>query len=352
MNLEELLMNIPFLDDEVRRTAQKRQDQLTKPSGSLGKLETLSILMAGITGNPAPHLDRKVVFVMAGDHGVTAEGISAYPAEVTTQMVMNFLQGGAAINVLARHVGAEVVVVDMGVVGDLPIHSNLIVKKIDRGTNNICLGPAMTRAQAIQAILTGAELAYAAIAEGAQILATGEMGIGNTTSSAAIMAALGVAAIEDCVGRGTGVDDEGLKRKRRVVEQALRINQPDPLDGLDLLSKLGGFEIAGLVGVILGGASRRVPVVIDGFITTAAALIAVTLAPRARDFIIAAHRSQEQGHKKMLEWLGLQPVLDLGMRLGEGSGAVLAMSILDAACKILNEMATFTEAGISNKSGD
>ncbi len=351
MELEQLIQSIPDLDKNASEAARSRQNELTKPPGSLGKLESLSIQLAGITACPTPRLDQKVVIVMAGDHGVTIEKISAYPSVVTAQMVLNILNGGAAINVLSRHVGAKVVVVDMGVAADLSNHPDLILKKIGLGTNNIAQGAAMSLAQATQAILAGVEVAWAAIENGAQILGTGEMGIGNTTPSAAIMAALGAAPVEICVGRGTGVNDEGLARKREIVARALQVNQPNPQDGLDVLMKLGGFEIAGLVGVIFGGAAKRVPVVIDGFITTAAAMIAVTMQPRLRDFIIASHRSQEQGHQKMLEWLGLEPVLDLNMRLGEGSGAVLAMSILDSACKILNEMATFSEAGVANKDG-
>ncbi|MGB9639828.1 MAG: nicotinate-nucleotide--dimethylbenzimidazole phosphoribosyltransferase [Anaerolineales bacterium] len=349
MELEELLQSIPDMDENAENAARSRQQELTKPRGSLGKLEHLSIQIAGITANPSPRLDQKVVFVMAGDHGVASEGVSAYPPEVTAQMMLNFLHGGAAINVLARHVGAKVVIVDMGVAVDLPHHPDLVVKKIGRATHNITLEAAMTRAQAIQAILAGAELARSEIEHGAKAIATGEMGIGNTTPSAAIMAALKAAPLEICVGRGTGLDDEGLKRKRNVVEQALRVNQPNPRDGLDVLSKLGGFEIAGLVGVILGGASMRVPVVLDGFITGAAAMVAVTLQPRVRHFLIASHCSKEQGHPKMLEWLSLNPLLDLDLRLGEGSGAVLGLFILDAACKILSEMATFSEAGVSDK---
>ncbi|MGB9672724.1 MAG: nicotinate-nucleotide--dimethylbenzimidazole phosphoribosyltransferase [Anaerolineales bacterium] len=352
MELKQLLQSIPALDIKAQDAARTRQTELTKPPGSLGVLEDISIQVAGICGCVTPHLDKKVVFVMAGDHGVVKEGVSAFPAEVTAQMVLNFIHGGAAINVLARHVGAQVIVIDMGVACDLPPHPELVVRKIAYGTHNIAREPAMTRDQAIQAILTGAELAHIAIADGADILATGEMGIGNTTPSAAIMAAISGLPVQICVGRGTGVDEIGLQRKRAVVERALQVNRPNPNDGLDVLSKLGGFEIGGLVGVILGAASKRVPVVIDGFITTAAAMVAVTLQPQVRDFIIASHRSQERGHQAMLEWLGLHPLLDLDMRLGEGSGAVLAMSLVDAACKILREMATFSEAGVSQKGSE
>jgi nicotinate-nucleotide--dimethylbenzimidazole phosphoribosyltransferase len=294
-------------------------------------------------------VSRKVVFVMAGDHGVTEEEVSAYPSEVTAQMVLNFLRGGAAINVLARHVGAKVVVVDIGVKGSLEAQPNLVLAKIAPGTQNISRGPAMSRQQALLAIQRGVELAEAEIRAGAQMLATGDMGIGNTTPSAAIAAALTGEPPAVCVGRGTGVDESGLERKISAVERALAVNQPNPEDGLDVLAKVGGFEIGGLVGVILAGAAHRRPVVVDGFISTAAAMIAVRLAPRVRHYLIASHRSKEQGHTLMLDWLGLEPVFDLEMRLGEGTGAALAMMVVEAACKILAVMATFDEAGVSEK---
>ncbi len=349
MELNALLQNIQPLDENAMVQAQARQNRLTKPPGSLGRLEALSIQVAGITGQMPPQVSQKVVFVMAGDHGVTEEGVSAYPSEVTAQMVLNFLRGGAAINVLARHVGAKVVVVDIGVKGPLEAHPNLVSAKIAAGTQNMTQGPAMSREQALQAIRTGYEIASTEIKGGAQMLATGDMGIGNTTPSAAIAAALTGKAPAVCVGRGTGVDESGLLRKISAVERALAINQPNPEDGLDVLAKVGGFEIGGLVGVILAGAVHRRPVVVDGFISTAAAMIAVRLAPLVRPYLIAAHRSREQGHTLMLEWLGLEPVFDLEMRLGEGTGAVLAMSVVEAACKILAEMATFDEAGVSEK---
>ncbi|MCX8062496.1 MAG: nicotinate-nucleotide--dimethylbenzimidazole phosphoribosyltransferase [Anaerolineales bacterium] len=349
MELNELIQTIQPLDEKAMAQAQARQNRLTKPPGSLGRLEALSIQVAGITGQMPPQVGKKVVFVMAGDHGVTEEGVSAYPSEVTAQMVLNFLRGGAAINVLARHVGAKVVVVDIGVKGTLDAQPNLVSAKIAPGTQNMAKGPAMSPEQALQAILTGYKLASAEIEGGAQMLATGDMGIGNTTPSAAIAAAITGKAPSLCVGRGTGVDESGLLRKISAVERALAVNQPNSEDGLDVLAKVGGFEIGGLVGVILAGAAHRRPVVVDGFISTAAAMIAVRLAPLVRPYLIAAHRSKEQGHTIMLEWLGLEPVFDLEMRLGEGTGAVLAMSVVEAACKILAEMATFDEAGVSEK---
>jgi nicotinate-nucleotide--dimethylbenzimidazole phosphoribosyltransferase len=335
------------LDEGAMRAARLRQDRLTKPKGSLGKLESLSVQVAGITHQVLPQLHHKVVTVMAGDHGVVRQGVSAYPQEVTPQMVLNFLGGGAAINVLARHTGARVVVVDMGVAADLPLHPDLAVKKIAYGTGDITTGPAMSPDQAERAILAGAEVIEQELGRGLDILATGDMGIGNTTPSAAIAAALTGLPTEQIVGRGTGIDDAGLRRKRSLVQRALEVNAPDPAAGLDILAKVGGFEIAGLVGAILVTAANLRPVVIDGFISTAAAMVAVTLCPQVRGYLIAAHASPELGHRRMLEWLQLSPLLDLEMRLGEGTGAVLAMSIAEAACKILGEMATFDEAGVS-----
>ncbi|GAB4470359.1 MAG: nicotinate-nucleotide--dimethylbenzimidazole phosphoribosyltransferase [Anaerolineales bacterium] len=349
MELNELIQTIQPLDERAMAQAQARQNRLTKPPGSLGRLETLSIQVSGITTEMPPQVSQKAIFVMAGDHGVTEEGVSAYPSEVTAQMVLNFLRGGAAINVLARHVGAKVIVTDIGVKGTLDPQPGLVSAKIAPGTQNMTKGPAMSREQAVQAILKGFELAEFEIKGGAQILATGDMGIGNTTPSAAITAAITGKAPAICVGRGTGVDESGLLRKISAVERALAVNQPNPKDGLDVLAKVGGFEIGGLAGVILAGAAHRRPVVVDGFISTAAAMIAVSLAPLARQYLIASHRSKEQGHTLMLEWLGLEPVFDLEMRLGEGTGAALAMSVVEAACKLLAEMATFDEAGVSEK---
>lgn len=349
MSLESLIARIEPLDAEAMHIARARQDLLTKPQGSLGRLEALSIQIAGITCQPRPQLQHKVVMVMAGDHGVVQEGVSAFPQVVTHQMVLNFLTGGAAINVLSRHVGARVVIVDMGVACDIPAHPDLLVKKVAYGTQNIAKGPAMSRWQAEQAILTGASIVETEIARGLDILATGDMGIGNTTPSAAIAAAVTSKPAGEIVGRGTGVDDEGLKRKVSAVERALQINQPNPSDGIDLLAKIGGFEIGGLAGAILCAAANHRPVVIDGFISTAAAIIAVLLAPQVKGYLIAAHTSQELGHRVMTSWLGLTPLLDLQMRLGEGTGAVLAISLVEAACKILNEMATFSEAGVNEK---
>jgi len=349
MNFDFITSRIGELDQSAMRTARARQEILTKPPGSLGRLEEISIHIAGITGNPRPKIEKKIVLVMVGDHGVTAEGVSAYPQEVTPQMVKNFLNGGAAINVLARHAGARVLVVDMGVASVLDPNTDLIVRKVAPGTQNIARGPGMTRDQAIQSILAGIQIVDDLVEQGIDILATGDMGIGNTTPSTAIAAAFTGLPVLEIVGRGTGVDDSGLDRKVRSIQSALEINLPDDQDGLDVLTKIGGFEIGGIAGVVLGAASHKIPVVIDGIISTAAAMIAVSMAPRVRDFLIAAHISQEPGHHHMLEWLRITPLLDLQMRLGEGTGAALAISMVEAACKILNEMATFDEAGVSKK---
>jgi len=349
MNLVELSSRIQPLDQHAMQEARARQAILTKPQGSLGRLEELSVQIAGITGQSIPILKGKEVVVMAGDHGVTCEGVSAYPQEVTPQMVANFLTGGAAINVLARHVGAKVLIVDMGVACDMPAHPDLLVRKVAYGTANIAAGPAMTRAQAEQALLAGARLAGEEIARGIDIFATGDMGIGNTTPSAAIAAAVTGHLPAELAGRGTGVDDAGWNRKVNAIERALAVNKVDPSDGIGLLAPLGGYEIGGLAGLILGAAANRRPVVVDGFISTAAALIASQIAPQVKAYLILAHTSQEKGHRLMMEWLGQAPLLDLRMRLGEGTGAVLAISLVEAACKILGEMATFASAGVSGK---
>ncbi len=329
--------------------ARQRQMQLTKPMGSLGRLEELALKLAGITGQARPRIENKAVVVMAADHGVAANGVSAYPSEVTAQMVLNFLAGGAAINVFARQVGARVAVVDMGVASDLPTHPSLQVRKIGYGTHNLAVGPAMSQSEAEQAIVAGIEVVEAEVAKGLDLIGTGDMGIGNTTPSSAIVAAFTGIAVADVTGRGTGLDEAGWLHKISIIEQALRVNQPDPHDALDVLAKVGGFEIAGLVGVILGAAAHHVPIVLDGFISTAAALVATEFYPPVRDYLIAAHNSVEIGHRVMLERMELNPLLNLNLRLGEGTGAALAMGIVEAAARSLDEMATFGEAGVSEK---
>jgi len=345
--LERTLGRIGVLDQEAMRAARERQNKLTKPPGSLGRLEELAVLVAGIQRTPSPDVSAKVIFTMAGDHGVVQEGVSGYPAEVTAQMVCNFLRGGAGINVLARHVGARVVVVDMGVATDLQPHPQMVVKKVRYGTDNLARGPAMSREQAIRSIEAGIEVFEDELETGLHIAGTGDMGIGNTTPSAALAAAFTGLPVEAVTGRGTGIDDGRFAAKVRAITQGLALNRPDPNDPLDVLSKVGGFEIGGLAGVILAAAAHRVPVVLDGFISGAAALVATELEPKARDFLIAGHISVEPGHRAMLERMGVKPLLNLDMRLGEGTGAALAMGIVDAAVKVLNEMATFDQAGVS-----
>ena len=346
-SLDRVLKAIKPLDSAAMATAQKRQDNLTKPHGSLGRLEELSIQIAGIRGEAIPKLEDKAIITMAADHGVAAEGVSLYPQEVTRQMVLNFLQDGAAINVLANHVGARVIVVDMGVIGGVQAMPGLLFKMIDFGTKNMAKGPAMTHQQAMDALEAGIELVEAEVKRGLDIIGTGDMGLGNTTASSAILATISGEPVKKVTGRGTGIDNKQLAHKVKVIETALSINKPNPEDPIDVLAKVGGFEIGGLAGVILAGAAQRIPVVIDGFISGAAALIATGLSPQAKDYLIAAHVSAELGHEFLLDFLGLKPLLNLNMRLGEGTGAALGIFLAEAAVKILAQMATFAEAAVS-----
>jgi nicotinate-nucleotide--dimethylbenzimidazole phosphoribosyltransferase len=347
--LRERLATIQPLKKEFFDEAQKRLDQLTKPRGSLGHLEEIARRYVAMVENVRPRVREKIIYTFAGDHGVTAEGVSAYPKDVTPQMVYNFLRKGAAINVLAAHAGAEVVVVDIGVDHSFEPQEGLVMRKVARGTGNIARGPAMSREQALQAISVGLEMADHAQSRKADLVGTGEMGIGNTTPSSAILAALTGLPVNQVTHRGAGIDDVGLVRKVKVIEKALEVNSPDPRDPLDVLSKVGGFEIAGIAGLIIGCAGHRIPVVVDGFISTAGAMIAVALNSRAREYLFASHRSVEVGHQFMWEYIGQNPLLDLSLRLGEGTGAALAMSLIEASVKILNEMATFAEAGVSEE---
>jgi nicotinate-nucleotide--dimethylbenzimidazole phosphoribosyltransferase len=337
------------LDRGAMDSARSRQDTLTKPQGSLGRLEELSIKLAGIQGRAIPQIRHKAIFTLAGDHGVVAEGVSAYPQAVTAQMVYNFLRGGAGINVLARLVGARVIIVDMGVAAELEPHPQLVSRKIAAGTEDMFLRPAMTEEQAVRAIESGIELVRGEVAKGLDIIGTGDMGIGNTTASSTICAVMTGRAVSEVVGRGTGIDDSQLKHKVDVITKALVVNRPDPKQPLDVLAKVGGFEIGGLVGIMLAAAAYRIPIVLDGFISAAAALIATALAPRLKDFLIAAHLSAEPGHKIILQHLRLKPLLNLGMRLGEGTGAALGIFLAEASARILAEMSTFAEAGVSEK---
>jgi nicotinate-nucleotide--dimethylbenzimidazole phosphoribosyltransferase len=348
--IEATIAAIRPLDEAAMQAARNRQDILTKPTRALGRLEDLSVQLAGITRRcPPPVPARKAVLVFAGDHGVTAQGVSAYPKEVTGQMVLNFLGGGAAINVLARQAGARVVVVDAGVATELPAAAGLIHGKIARGTADMSAGPAMTREQAVAALELGARVAQAEIDDGLDLLACGEMGIGNTTAASAIVATITGAAPDVVTGPGTGIDADSIRRKAAIIEKALRVNAPDPADGLDTLAKVGGFEIGAIAGAMLAAAANGVPIVVDGFISGSAALIAATLCATAKQYMIGGHQSTEPGHVAAMTYLGLTPLLDMRMRLGEGTGAVLAMHLVDASARILGEMATFESAGVSNR---
>jgi nicotinate-nucleotide--dimethylbenzimidazole phosphoribosyltransferase len=347
--LTNTIQSIKLLDNNAMSLARTRQDTLTKPTGSLGRLEELSIQLAGITGKNRPQIKQKAIIVMVADHGVATEGTSAYPQEVTAQMLLNFVRGGAAINVISRQTGAKVIAVDIGVAGKTPAFLGVVHRKIAPGTQNMAKGPAMTVDQAAQAIETGIEIVKSEINKGLDLVGTGEMGIGNTTASAAICAVMTGKPVAEVTGRGTGLDDKGLQHKIEIINKVLEVNQPDPGQPLEVLARVGGLEIGGLTGVILGAAANRIPVIIDGYISGAAALIAFGLCPQSKDYMIAGHVSQEPGHRILLEHLGLKPLLNLNMRLGEGTGGALAMTIVEAACRVLSEMATFAEAGVSNK---
>ena len=350
LRLSDVVQGIKPVDQEWRNKAKKHIDNLTMPRGSLGEVLLIAERLAAIKETLKPSVTNKAIVTMAGDHGVVEEGVSAYPQEVTQQMVANFVAGGAAINVLASTVGARVIVVDMGVAADiseLARQGKILSYKVDYGTKNMCRGPAMTREQAVQALEAGIDIASRLVEEGVELLGTGDMGIGNTTPSTAILAALSGVPVGEITGRGTGVDDVGLSKKVQAIKKALEVNRPDPKDGIDVLAKVGGFEIGGIAGLILGAAYHQVPVVVDGLISTAGALIAHALAPSAVEYMFAAHLSTEPGHRLMLRRLGLRPVLDLDLRLGEGTGAALAMPVIEGAARVIGEMATFEQASVS-----
>ncbi len=347
-SLQDILDRIKPVNTELLTQAQARLDNKTKPPGSLGRLEEFARRVVAISGSADPDLSKKVVFTFAGDHGIVAEGVSLYPKEVTTQMVFNFLNGGAGVNVLARHSGAEVRVVDVGVDHDFGDTPGMLHRKVARGTRNFAKGPAMSRDETLAALQVGIDLADQCKAEGVGLIGTGEMGIGNTSPSSAIIAAISGLSVRDLTHRGTGINDAALENKIRVIEQGLSLNKPNGADPLDVLTKVGGLEIAAIAGLVLGCAANAIPVVIDGFISTAGALIASELHPNVRDYIFAAHQSVEIGHTFMLERIGVRPILDLDFRLGEGTGAALAMGLIDAGIKILKEMATFEEAGVTH----
>ncbi len=352
MDLQSILSGITNTNGKFAAQAQERLDNLTKPQGSLGRLEEFAKQLVAISENTMPDLDKKVVFTFAGDHGVAEEGVSAFPKEVTPQMVLNFIHGGAGINALAGHAGADVVVVDIGVDYDFGglKKDGFVSKKIISGTKNMRRGPAMTREEAEQCILVGIELANEYAKKGYKIFGTGDMGIANTTPSSAITNVMTGKSVEDITGRGTGINDDAWKNKVAVIKDSIKVNNPDTSDPIDVLAKLGGAEIAGIAGLIIGAAANKVPVVVDGFISTAGALIAYLIEPKTRDYMFAAHMSQEIGHKSILEKIGLRPILDLDMRLGEGTGAALAMLVIESGLKIYKEMATFAEAAVAEKS--
>ncbi len=332
--------------------AEKARDRLrhqARPAGSLGALEPVGARLAGIFKTLDVRLDRRVIVTCAGDHGVCAEGVSRFPSEVTAQMVHNFVAGGASINVLARHAGASVVVADLGVDADFPPDLPIFHKKVRRGTRNLAAGPALTREEAVAGIEAGIEIVDALVdQEPLHLLGTGDMGIGNTTPSAAIIAAFSGLPVAEVTGRGTGIDDAELAHKIEVIERGLAVNRPDPSDPVDVLAKVGGLEIGGLAGLVIGAAAHGVPVICDGLISTAGAVIACELAPVARDYLFASHCSVEAGHRAMLERLDRRPLLDLGLRLGEGTGAALALWLLSAATRILCEIKTFEEVAIQD----
>ncbi|MCK4911223.1 MAG: nicotinate-nucleotide--dimethylbenzimidazole phosphoribosyltransferase [Thermodesulfovibrionales bacterium] len=347
--IKDAIAKIESLDNGLFEKAQARLDILTKPQGSLGRLEEFAARLVAITGETMPDMGKKVIFTFAGDHGVTKAGVSAFPSEVTPQMVLNFLAGGAGINVLARHAGADVAVVDIGVNYDFGQAGGLIHKKVVKGTANMLEGPAMTRQEAEACIEVGIELVREYKKKGYGIVGTGDMGIGNTTPSSAIAAVITGETVANVTGYGTGITDEAFKNKISVIEQVIKKNSPDAADGLDVLAKVGGAEIAGIAGVCIGAASEGMPVVVDGMISTAGALIAYTIEPKCAEYMFAAHKSVEIGQSAMLAKMGLEPIVDLGMRLGEGTGAALGMTLIEAGLKIYKEMATFESAGVTDK---
>jgi len=350
LSLAEVVSEIRPVEQAWRLKARKRLDDLAIPAGSLGYLLDLAEQLAAIKESMTPSVARKMVVTMAGDHGVVAEAVSAFPQEVTRQMVNNFVAGGAAINVIAEAAGAGVTVVDMGVAADLSDLANqgkILSYKVAYGTQNMARGPAMTRGQAVQGLEAGIEIANLLARSGIELLGTGDMGIGNTTASSAILAVFSGLSPRQVTGRGTGIDDSALDNKVEVIEKAIALNRPDPADALDVLSKVGGLEIAGIAGLILGAAYFRIPVLVDGLISSAGALVAKNLAPDSVDYMIAAHQSMEPGHQYMLQALGLKPILNLKLRLGEGTGAALAMNIVETASRIIHKMLTFTDAGVT-----
>ena len=346
-DLHDLIADIPELDGRAMAAAEKRLDALAKPPGSLGRLESLAVQLAGITASAHNHIQKKTLLVFCADNGVVSEGVASAPQSVTLAQTINLTRGKTGAAVLAGRFGCDVRVCDVGVNADIA-EPAVIARKIGYGTANITKGPAMTQSQALQAILTGAALAEESVQNGAQVIGIGEMGIGNTTTSAAVLAVLTGSDVKTVTGRGAGLIDAAYRKKIDVIERAIRLNRPDPADVVDVMAKVGGFDIAAMCGAFLGAAKMRVPAVIDGFISAVAALCAVRLCPRVRAFLIPSHGSAEIGSRIAMDTLGLRPMLDLDMRLGEGSGCPLAMLLLDAACAVMNDMATFDEADIND----
>lgn len=348
--MDEMIQNvieaIEPVNKEIGEKAQKYVDTLTKPLGSLGQLEDLAIQLVEMTSNPFPSVFPPGVVVFAADHGIASAGVSAYPQEVTAQMVMNFLQGGAAINVFSRQIQAITSIVDVGVCTDIK-HEQLINRKVRYGTANFLIKDAMSEEEVNEAICYGMEASQSLIDKGVKSLIIGELGIGNTTTSAAILAALTGINIDQLVGIGTGINAEKVQYKRDVIEKALQLRKPNSNDPIDVLAKVGGLEIAAMVGAMLQAAKHKIPIIVDGFICTTAALIAQSLNKHVKDYMIIGHQSMEPGHQVAIRLLGKKPILNLQMRLGEGSGAALAYPIVEAACRMINEMATFSEAGVS-----
>ena len=354
LDLKEITAGIQPVDQEVLKEAGEYTGKLAIPFRALGRIHEIGERLCGIFRSLRPVVDSKAVVVMAGDHGIVEEGVSAFPQEVTGEMVKNFLAGGATINCFCRQAGARVIVVDMGMKTDpqslgLETGDTFYSHRIAPGTANFSRGPAMTRKQAEDAVLYGFKRASDLFDKGISLLGTGDMGIGNTTPSAAVGMAITGAGIDEMTGRGTGIDQAGLLRKKEAIRKGLDVNRPDPEDGLDVLSKVGGFEIGGIAGCILAAAFHQKPVVIDGFISTAGALIAHALCPAVSEYMFAGHCSEEPGHRIMLDYLGLTPILDLGLRLREGTGGALAMNIIDASARVFTEVLTFEQAGVSEK---
>jgi nicotinate-nucleotide--dimethylbenzimidazole phosphoribosyltransferase len=347
LSLNQVNQGIRPLDAEAQQQALRRIDSLLKPVGSLGKLERIATQIAGITGKVENQLTRKCVIIMCADNGVWEEGVSACPQELTAMQTLNFTRGICGINVLCRHAGTDVKIIDIGVNADFN-HPEVVNRKIRKGTGNIAQGPAMTREEAVKAVEVGMETVVELVQYGYDAYGTGEMGIGNTSTSSAVLMAFTGCDAATAVGKGAGLTDAGLANKKRVIEQALRINRPDPADPLDVLAKVGGLDIAGLTGAYLGAAYHRVPIVIDGFISAAAALIAFKLNPLTREYMIPSHNSAEPGFGLIMKELGLEPSLNLEMRLGEGTGCPLVFTIMDAALKVVAEMATFEEAAVQS----